>query len=66
MPWNSEWNPNRCHHGVIVLVVMAGADLEAGAGDESNARMEGKAAEDEPGRDEGLLLAIVGVALPEG
>ncbi len=51
---------------MVVLVVVRGGDLKAGARDEDHAMVNGEAAEDESRRDEGLLLAVVRAALPKG
>src|SRR6266567_7242410 len=52
--------------GVVVGVVVGGGDLEAGAGYEGYALVDGETAEDQAGGEEGLLLAVVGTALVDG
>ena len=47
-----ERDANGGQDGAVVLVVMRGGDLEAGAGDERQAVVNGEAAEDEPRRED--------------
>ena len=49
----------------VVSVVMAGGDLETSADTQQQAAVQLEAAEDQPGRQDRLLLAVLSAAFPE-